>query len=73
MIVDYEVIGERYSEQLSQTVPLLNVPMMSDERYSQLAKQQAVKHYIAYNGHEPENEKEAFQWQREWAAQMIKD
>ena len=73
MIANYEVIGERYSEQLSQTVPLLNVPMMSDKRYSQLPKQQAVNHYIAYNAHEPENEKKAFQWQREWAAQMIKD
>lgn len=73
MIANYEIIGERYSEQLGQTVPLLAVPMMSDERYSQLAGQQAIKHYVQQNGHKPNSVAEAFRWQREWIERMIKD
>lgn len=73
MIANYEVIGERYSEQLKQTVPLLAVPMMSDERYSQLAEQQAIKHYMQQNGHKPGSTAEAFRWQKEWIEQMIKN
>lgn len=60
----YEVIGQ--TEMRSGIkVPVIDMPMMSDERWNELAKEQAVHNYIRENGTEPESIEDALQWQRE--------
>lgn len=60
----YEVIGQ--TEMRSGIkVPVIDMPMMSDERWNELAKEQAVHNYIQENGTEPESIEDALQWQRE--------
>lgn len=63
--MNYEVIGQ-VERKNGDKVPLLDIPMMSDERWNELAEQQAIKNYIRENGKEPENAEVAFKWQREW-------
>lgn len=60
----YEVIGQ--TEMRSGIkVPVIDMPMMSDERWNELAKEQAVHNYIRENGKEPDSVEVALQWQRE--------
>lgn len=42
--LNYPVIGSIYSEKLHREVPILDIPMMSDERWDELARQQKAKH-----------------------------
>ncbi len=67
--MNYPVIGQAEMKS-GQVVPLLDIPMMSDEKWQQLAQEQAVHNYIRENGREPESVEAAFQWQREWIASM---
>lgn len=67
--MNYPVIGQ-VEMKSGQVVPLLDIPMMSDEKWQQLAAEQAVHNYIRENGREPESVEAAFQWQREWIASM---
>lgn len=46
-------------------VPVLDVPVMSDERWVQLARENAIQNYIREHEHEPANPEEAYKWQRE--------
>ena len=41
--IEYPVIGMVRSEFLRKEVPLLDIPMMSDERWNELAKEQNEK------------------------------
>lgn len=52
-------------------VPMLNITMMSDERWNELTRQRAIKHYIRENGKEPESVEAAFKWQRQWVREII--
>lgn len=62
--LDYPVVGEiKISETV--TLPLIDIPMMSDEQWQQLARENAVHNYIREHGHEPESEAAACLWQRE--------
>ncbi len=67
--MNYPVIGQ-VEMKSGQVVPLLDVPMMSGEKWQKLAAEQAVHNYIRENGREPESVEAAFQWQREWIASM---
>lgn len=60
---DYKVIGQVEMSN-GNVVPLLDIPMMSDERWNELAQQQAIKNYIRENGEEPESPESALKWQR---------
>ncbi len=53
------------------TVPLVDLPMMSDERWEELCRESAVKHYTATFGHAPDSIETALQWNREEADRMI--
>lgn len=66
-ILGYPVVGQ-VEVSPGQTFPLLDVPMMSDEKWQQLAKDQAVHNYIREIGREPESVEAAFKWQEEWFA-----
>lgn len=46
-------------------VPVLDIPMMSDERWIQIARENAMQNYIREQGHEPMDPEEACKWQRE--------
>lgn len=46
-------------------VPVLDIPMISDERWVQIARENAVQNYIREHGHEPMDPKKAYKWQRE--------
>lgn len=50
------------------TIPVVDIPMMSDERWNELALQYAVKNYTRAFGYPPKNPEEACQWQREQVA-----
>lgn len=47
-------------------IPVVDIPMMSDERWNELALQNAVKNYTREVGHPPKTPEEAAQWQAEW-------
>lgn len=49
------------------TVPLVDLPQMSDERWEELCRESAVRHYAAAFGHAPDSEENALQWEREEA------
>lgn len=63
-ILGYPVV--RQIETPAGTLPLVDIPMMSDEHWNELAEEHVVKNYIRVNRKEPESVKAAFGWQREW-------
>lgn len=65
--MNYPVIGQ-VEMKCGQIVSLLDIPMMSDEKWQQLAGKQAVHNYIRENEREPDSVEDAFKWQREWIA-----
>lgn len=49
-----------------RTTPLvLEIPQMSDERWQELARKNAVRNYTRENGREPESVAQEVAWQRE--------
>lgn len=61
-ISGYQVIGQ--VETPEGVFPLVDIPMMSDERWQQLAAEGAVKHFREWYGREPETVQEALDAQR---------
>lgn len=45
--------------------PVLDIPMMTDERWQQLARENAVSNYKRENGKDPESVELALEWQRQ--------
>ncbi len=64
---EYPIIGYVTSPQAG-TVPLVDIPMMSDERWDELCREQAIKNYTAVFGHAPESVDVALEWERKRAA-----
>ena len=50
--------------------PVLDIPMMTDERWHQLAKENAVSNYKRENGKDPESVDAAVEWQRKMILDM---
>ena len=61
--VKYQVIGSVESKRHG-TVPLLDIPMMSDETWMKLAQENAVDRYRRAFGREPESVEVAVDWVR---------
>ncbi len=61
--VSYPVIGQVEREN-GETVPMLDIPMMSDEKWNRMCEEGARKHFREHFGREPENTEEALKWQR---------
>lgn len=59
----FPVIGQ-VKTQNGEIVPLIEINMMSDERWQQLAAELAVKHFREWYGRDPESVQEAFEGQR---------
>lgn len=70
---EYPVIGYVKSDVVPYDVPLVDIPMMSDERWNELARQNAVENYIREFGKAPENTEDAVRWQRARADQLVKE
>lgn len=74
----YEVGGKTYKVEKyidvpeCGSVPLLNLKMMSDERWNELATQNAIENYIKEFGKEPESVDIAVEWQEEQVKEMLK-
>ena len=62
--MNYPVIGQVKTKS-GVEVPLVDISMMSDERWVQLARENAMQNYIREHGHEPMDPEEAYKWQRE--------
>ena len=60
---EYSVI-EQVEIESGEMVPLIDINMMSDERWNQLAGEQAVKNFRRWYGREPESVQEALEAQR---------
>ena len=60
------VVGER-------ELPLLNIPMMSDERWKELTRENAVHNFKKANKREPANVEEAVRWQRKRIEEIERD
>ena len=45
-------------------VPLYDITMMSDERWQELARENAVHNYTKHFGHAPQDTQTAVTWQR---------
>lgn len=66
----FPVTGFMKNKDTGDALPVLDILMMSDERWQELAAEQAVKHYTEKHGYAPESVQQAFEWQRIWIAQM---
>lgn len=62
---EYPVVGQVQIGGV--TKPIVGIPMMSDERWNELARQNAVENYIAEFGEEPESVDVALAFQRDRA------
>lgn len=51
---------------------VLNIPMMTDERWQELARENAIHNFTVQNGREPECVEEAVRWQRAFIAELEK-
>lgn len=47
-----------------QEFPLVNIPMMSDEKWQKLAIENAIHNFTIVNGRKPVNVDEAVKWKR---------
>lgn len=65
--MSYPVIGQVKS---GQNVSIFDIPMMSDGRWQQLARENVVHNYIRENGREPDSVETAIIWQRQWLNAM---
>lgn len=66
-VMNYIVIGQVKSKS-GGIFPVIDIPMLSDERWQALAKENAVHNYEEENGHAPESAEDALEWQRAWIA-----
>jgi len=62
--MNYPVIGQVETKSGTK-VPLVDIPMMTDEEWIQLAHENAIQNYIRERGHEPVDPEIAYKWQRE--------
>lgn len=51
--------------EIRTTPSVLEIPQMSDERWQELNRKNAVRNYTRENGREPESVAQAVAWQRE--------
>lgn len=51
--------------------PLLDVPMMSDETWNRLSRENAVHNFTVQNGRAPVDVEEALVWQRALVAEVL--
>lgn len=70
-ILGYPVIGQVETKS-GQVFPLVDIPMMSDKRWNELAQENAVHNYTRKHGKPPESPEIALAWQRERSDRILK-
>lgn len=70
-IAGYPVIGQVKTS--AGVFPLVDIPMMSDEKLLRLIDENAVHNYIREHGYEPESTEAALKWQSSWLATMKRE
>lgn len=74
----YEIAGKAYpildyiTTPQTGRVPLVDLPMMSDEEWIKSARENAVHNYTRIFGHPPESVEEAVEWQRKDTIEAIR-
>ncbi|MDO5345286.1 MAG: hypothetical protein Q4E91_06035 [Lachnospiraceae bacterium] len=68
----YPVIGMVETSNGAE-LSLLDIPMMSDERWQELAVENAVHNYTKKFGHAPESAEQAVCWQRAWIRSILEE
>jgi|GEM_PF-734516 len=68
---EFKIIGQVESGQLGKSIPMLDIPMMSDERWQELCVESARKHFVEEFGREPASDKEALDWNRRKCNELI--
>lgn len=63
-IAGYPVVGQVNTS--AGVLPLVDIPMMGDDQWQQLARENAVHNYTRIHGQEPESEEAAVEWQNKW-------
>ncbi len=69
--IEYPIIGQ-VEMKSGAIVPMIEIKMMSDERWKQLAEESAVKHFREWHGREPETVQEALEAQRAFIERLEK-
>lgn len=54
-----------------QEIPLLGIPVMPDETWDRLSRENAVHNFTVQNGRAPAGVEEALQWQRALVAEVL--
>lgn len=54
-------------------VPVYDIPMMSDERWNELARENAVHNYTKQHGCKPKSIEQAVCWQRAWVHELLEE
>lgn len=70
---EYRVTGYVRSSTVPKPVPVLDIPMMSDERWHELSRKNAVENYTREFGRAPESVDAAVEWKRERANRLVKE
>lgn len=65
----YKQIGE--VKTVKGVLPVLEVPQMTDERWQELARENAVSNYRRKHGGNPESTEQAVAWQRQQAYKSL--
>ncbi len=65
----FPIIGQ-VERKPGEIVPLVEIKMISDERWNQLAGEQAVKNFRRWYGREPESVQEALKVQRAFIREL---
>lgn len=65
----YKEIGE--VKTVKGVLPVLEVPQMTDERWQELARENAVSNYRRKHGRDPESTEQAVVWQRKLIGQVV--
>ena len=64
-VIGYEPAG---SHESVPSVPLVDIPMMSDETWIKISQESAVHNYEKVVGKRPESVSAALEWQSAWVA-----
>lgn len=65
LINEYGTLGVAKAPGSEIEVPIINLPMMSDDQWQQLARENAVRNYLKEFGRKPDSVAVAVQWQHE--------
>lgn len=69
----YRVTGYVRSDTVPKPVSVLDIHLMSDERWHELSRKNAVENYTREFGRAPESVELAIEWQQERANRLLKE